>query len=175
MNQEFACRRDLASRPAPRRPRPEAGRGKKPDAENAKEKQREHEEKREYLRSARKTVVRSPLCRAAAQRGAFASPPAERCAHLGLRQAVLCQLHQFNGWRNAWCSIDGRAAGAAREGRSVSQSDDLVFADTPGSSTLSLLLPARLSLAFTAARSTVLSCSQSVSETSSSGLSRSRP
>jgi hypothetical protein len=107
MNRKFARRSDLASRPAPRRPRPEAGRGQKPDAENTKEKQREHEEEREYLRAALKTAARSPLCRAAAQRSAFASPPGERCAHFGLRQVVLHQLRKFNDLRYGFMERNG--------------------------------------------------------------------
>jgi hypothetical protein len=38
---------------------------------------------------------RSPMCRAAAHRGSFASPPGERCAHFGLRKAVLVRTTEI--------------------------------------------------------------------------------
>ena len=120
MNRKFARRSDLASRPAPRRPGPEAGRGQKPDAENTKEKQREHEEEREYLRAALKTVERSPLCRAAAQRSASASPPGERCAHFELRQADLRQIRQINNLRYGFMESE------AKQSRDVPQNTGLL-------------------------------------------------
>ena len=42
---------------------------------------------RHCARAMNPPIARSPMCRAAAHRGCFASPPAERCAHFGLRKA----------------------------------------------------------------------------------------
>ena len=40
--------------------------------------------------------ARSPLCRAAAQRGALALPPGERYAHFGLQEPALAGIWEFN-------------------------------------------------------------------------------